>query len=299
MPDESYRRFLDPVVVSKLATMELRARLVVEGFVTGLHRSPYKGFSVEFAEHRQYMPGDPLKHIDWKVYAKTDRFYIKEYEEETNLRGYVLLDASRSMAYGSGGISKLEYSRYLAAALIYLMLKQQDSVGLLVFDEKVREFLAPRSSPAQLHTLLAELDGATPSSETDIGVVLHELARRVRRRGLVILISDLLDEPERIVPGLKHFRHLKHEVIVFHVLDPSEAKFSFDADTTFRDMETGELMTTEPFSIRGDYVDAVERWQRLLKRECAESRIDYLPVLTSTPYDRALFSYLEKRKRLG
>jgi uncharacterized protein (DUF58 family) len=299
LPDESYRRFLDPAVVSKLATMELRARLVVEGFVTGLHRSPYKGFSVEFAEHRQYMPGDPLKHLDWKVYAKTDRFYIKEYEEETNLRGYVLLDASASMAYSSGSVTKLEYSRYLSAALIYLMLKQQDSVGLLIFDEGAREFIPPRSSPTQLHLLLAELDRAQASAETDIGVVLHELAGRMRRRGLVILISDLLDDPERVMPGLKHFRHLKHEVVVFHVLDPAEAEFRFDADATFRDMETGELMTTETSSIRSDYLGAVQSWQAQLRRECAESRIDYVPILTSTPYDRALFSYLEKRKRLG
>jgi len=299
VPEESYRRFLDPAVVSKLATMELRARLVVEGFVTGLHRSPYKGFSVEFAEHRQYMPGDPLKHIDWKVFGKTDRFYIKEYEEETNLRGYILLDASASMAYGSGPVSKLEYSRYLAAAVIYLMLKQQDSVGLLVFDRAVREFVPPRSNPTQLHRLLSELDKAAPSAETDIGVVLHELAVRMRRRGLVILISDLLDDPETIVSGLKHFRHLKHEAIVFHVLDPREAEFGFDSDATFRDMETGELMTTEPFSIRRDYDAAVKEWIAGLRRECAESRIDYVSMLTSTPYDRALFSYLEKRKRLG
>jgi uncharacterized protein (DUF58 family) len=299
MPDESYRRFLDPVVVSKLATMELRARLVVEGFVTGMHKSPYKGFSVEFAEHRQYMPGDPLKHIDWKVYGRTDRFYIKEYEEETNLRGHILLDSSASMGYGADSISKLEYGRYLAAALIYLMLKQQDSVGLLVFDEKIREFIPPRSNPTQLHLLLSELERAEPSRETDIGLALHELARRIKRRGLVVLISDLLDDPDKVLPGLKHFRHMKHEVIVFHVLDPREVEFRFDTDATFRDMETGELMTTEPFSIRGDYVRAVEAWMTRLKRECAESRIDYVPIRTSTPYDRALFSYLEKRKRLG
>jgi uncharacterized protein (DUF58 family) len=298
VPDESYRRFLDPTVVSKLATMELRARLVVEGFVTGLHRSPYKGFSVEFAEHRQYMPGDPLKHIDWKVYGKTDRFYVKEYEEETNLRGYLLLDASASMAYTSGGVSKLEYARYLAAALTYLMLKQQDSAGLLVFDEAIRSFLPPRSSPQQLHRLLAALDSAEPSAATDIGLVIHDLARRMRRRGLVILISDLLDDPSAILPGLKHFRHMRHEVVVFHVLDPRESDFGFDTDATFRDMETGDLMTTEPFSIGGDYREAVEDWKAHLRRECAESRIDYVPVLTSTPYDRALFSYLEKRKRL-
>jgi len=299
MPDESYRRFLDPTVVSKLATMELRARLIVEGFVTGLHRSPYKGFSVEFAEHRQYMPGDPLKHIDWKVYGKTDRFYVKEYEEETNLRGYLLLDASASMAYTSGGMSKLEYGRHLSAAISYLMLKQQDSVGLLVFDDAVREFVPPRSSARQLHVLLSLIDSVEASSVTDIGVVLHDLARRMKRRGLVILVSDLLDAPATVLAGLKHFRHLRHEVVVFHVLDPREAEFDFDVDSTFRDMETGELMTTEPFSIRGDYRDAVAEWMARLKRDCAESRIDYVPVTTATPYDRALFSYLEKRKRLG
>jgi len=299
MPEESYRRFLDPTVVSKLATMEIRARLVVEGFVTGLHRSPYKGFSVEFAEHRQYMPGDPLKHIDWKVFGKTDRFYIKEYEEETNLRGYVLLDASGSMGYGTTGVTKIEYARHLAAALIYLMLKQQDSAGLLVFDEVIREFVPPRSTPRQLHLLLSELDRAKPTAETSIGGVLHELARRMRRRGLVMVISDLLEDPDTVISGLKHFRHLKHEVIVFHVLDPKEAAFRFDGDATFRDMETGETMTTEPLSIRSDYVGAVEEWMARLRRECAESRIDYVPIQTSTPYDRALFSYLEKRKRLG
>ncbi|MBD3348307.1 MAG: DUF58 domain-containing protein [Candidatus Eisenbacteria bacterium] len=279
--------------------MELRARLIVEGFVTGLHRSPYKGFSVEFAEHRQYMPGDPLKHIDWKVYGKTDRFYVKEYEEETNLRGYVLLDASASMGYSSGGMSKLEYGRYLSAAVTYLMLKQQDSVGLLVFDDAVREFVPPRSSPRQLHVLLSLIDSVEASSTTDVGQVLHELARRMTRRGLVILISDLLDDPASILPGLKHFRHLRHEVVVFHVLDPKEAEFDFDIDATFRDMETGDLMTTEPFSISGDYRAAVKEWMAGLRRRCAESGIDYVPVMTTTPYDRALFSYLEKRKRLG
>jgi len=299
MAEETFRRFLDPAVVSKLATMDLRARLIVEGFVAGLHRSPYKGFSVEFAEHRQYMPGDPLKHIDWKVYGKTDRFYIKEYEEETNLRAYVLLDASGSMGYGSDEISKIEYGRYLAAALVYLMLKQQDSVGLLVFDDRVREFVPPRSTPRQLHVLLRELDRARPASETDIGTVLHDLARRMRRRGLVILISDLLDDPAKVLPGLKHFRHMKHEVIVLHVLDPRETGFLFDGDATFRDMETGELMTTEALSIRSDYLREVEKWRATLARACAESRIDYVPIDTSTPYDRALFSYLEKRRRLG
>lgn len=299
MEPESYRRFLDPAIVSKLATMELRARLVVEGFVTGLHRSPYKGFSVEFAEHRQYMPGDPLKHIDWKVYGKTDRFYIKEYEEETNLRAHILLDASASMAYGSGAVSKLEYGRYLAAALVYLMLKQQDSVGLLTFDQGIRTFVPPRSAARQLHVLLSELDATRPSSATDVGLALNDLARRVKRRGLVILISDLLDDPGSVVPGLKHFRHLKHEVVVFHVLDPREADFAFESDATFRDMETGQTMSTEPFAVRRDYADAVERWRAGLRRDCAESRIDYVPVETVTPYDRALFSYLEKRKRLG
>jgi uncharacterized protein (DUF58 family) len=293
------RRFLDPEVISKLASMDIKARLVVEGFVTGLHKSPYKGFSVEFAEHRQYMEGDPIKHIDWKVYAKTDRFYIKEFEEETNLKAYILLDVSGSMGFKSNGISKLEYGSYLAASLSYLMLKQQDSVGLLLFDDKIREYIPPRSSPIHLHILFNSLQNARAEKETNLGRILHELANRIRRRGLVILISDLFDEPMSIIPGLKHFRHKKHEVVVFHVLDPSEVEFPFRGTANFKDMETGETIPTDAWRIREEYTSLADNWIREFKRQCAESRVDYVSMLTSTPFDRALFSYLEKRKRLG
>jgi uncharacterized protein (DUF58 family) len=279
--------------------MDIKARLVVEGFVSGLHRGPYKGFSVEFAEHRQYMPGDPIRYIDWKVYGKTDRFYIKEYEEETNLRAYIILDGSGSMAYSSDGITKLEYGCYLAASLAYLMLKQQDSVGLLTFDTKPRRYIPPRSVKRHLHVLLKELSNLRASDETDLGSSLHELAQRVKRRGLIILISDLLDDEERVVRGLKLFRHRKHEVIVFHVLDPYEVTFPFEHEVILRDLETGEEVPAVPWEIRREYRGRVASWIDRYRTVLRQSGIDYVPVKTSTTFDVALFSYLEKRQRLG
>jgi uncharacterized protein (DUF58 family) len=299
MVTDETRRFLDPAVVARLATMELKARLVVEGFIAGLHRGPYRGFSVEFAEHRAYMPGDPLKHVDWKVYAKTDRFFVKQFEEETNLRAYVVLDASASMGYSSGGMSKLEYGSMLAASLMYLMLKQQDSVGFLAFDTRVRRFIAPRSTRSHLHLLLRELERQEPGEKTDVGKALHGLAERIQRRGLIILISDLQDNSERILSGLRHFRHRKHEVLVFHILDPSEVGFPFEGEVVLRDLETREEVLTEPWRVRDRYQEAVRSWLLDYRRQCRESAIDYVPAETSTPYDSLLFSYLQKRKRLG
>ena len=296
---EDYHRFLNPELVSRLSSMEIRARLVVEGFITGLHRSPYHGFSVEFAEHRQYMPGDPIRHIDWKAFGKTDRFYIKEFEEETNLKAHILLDASGSMAYRSDGISKLEYGRYLSAALTYLMLKQQDAVGLTVFASGIRSYLPPRSARTHLHTILKELNRVEPSETTDVAATFHQLAERIRRRGLIIIISDLLDEPDKILLGLKHFRHNKHEVLVFHVLDPFEKSFAYRREAIFRDLETGEEVTTQPWHIRGEYVRAMTALTGRYRRECRDSLIDYVPLDSSVPFDRALFAYLSKRGRLG
>ncbi|MBN1561396.1 DUF58 domain-containing protein, partial [candidate division KSB1 bacterium] len=217
---KDYLRYLQPQTASKLANLNLVARLVVEGFITGLHKSPYHGFSVEFAEHRQYMPGDEIKHIDWKVYAKTDRHFIKQFEEETNLKSYMLLDSSASMGYTSHALSKLEYSSYLVAALSYLMLKQRDSVGLVTFDEKIRTFMPPRSVKSYLTLILKELHKTTSHERTNVAATLHQMAERIHRRGLIILFSDLLDNPQKVMSGLKHFRHKKHEVIVFHILDP-------------------------------------------------------------------------------
>lgn len=293
------RRYLDPQIVSRLSRMDVKARLVVEGFVAGLHKSPYRGFSVEFAEHRQYMPGDPLRHIDWKVYAKSDKFYIKEYEEETNLRSNILLDGSASMGYSSGGISKFDYGAHLAAALSFLMLKQRDSVGLMLFDDKLRQYLAPRSTGTHLHQILKELNAAQPARGTDVGNSLHTLAERIRRRGLVILISDLMDDPDDVLMALRYFRHKKHEVVVFHLLDPKEVHFDFDKEARFEDLETDDHIVAQPWRIQQEYTEEIDRWRAKYRRVCRENLIDYNFIDTSTPYDVALLSYLSKRSRLG
>jgi len=292
--------FLDPRVISRLSRLDLAARLVVEGFKSGLHKSPYHGFSVEFAEHRQYMPGDPIKNIDWKVYAKSDRYYVKEFEEETNLRAYILLDTSRSMAYRSEGtpMSKAGYGVHLAAALSYLMLGQQDAVGLLRFSDKIDSYVAPRSARSHLKTLLTELSAATPGAGTDVSACLHHLAERMSKRGLVILISDLMDSPESTMAGLKHFRHRKHEVIVFHLLDRAEIEFPFEKEGAFVDLESGEEIETQPWEIGAEYRRRVSEWTTSYKKQCGEHKIDYVLCNTSTPFDVALLRYLEKRQRL-
>lgn len=296
---QDVRQFLQPEVVSKLANMSLVARLVVEGFITGLHRSPYHGFSVEFAEHRPYMPGDDIRHIDWKVLGKTDRLYLKEYEEETNLKAYLLVDASASMGYRSASISKLQYASWLAASLSYLMLRQRDGVGLVLFDEKIRKFLPPRSMNSYLNLLLQELERLNSYGETRIGQTFHQLAERMKRRGLVIIFSDLFDSPQEILSGLKHFRHNRHEVIVFHILDPLERHFNFKQAGTFLDLETGEKLPTQPWHIRTEYCRLVEEFTETLKKGCREQRIDYVLMDTSENFDRALLQYLIKRKKIG
>jgi uncharacterized protein (DUF58 family) len=279
--------------------MELRARLVVEGFITGLHRSPYHGFSVEFAEHRQYMPGDEIKHIDWKIYARTDRFYIKQFEEETNLKAYILLDRSTSMGFtAEGRISKLLYGSSLAAALSYMMIKQQDAVGLALFDEKLTTYLPPHASKAYLRQILVALQQVRASGVTGVGRSLHQAAERIKRRGLVIVISDLLDDPADVITALKHFRHRKNEVIVMHVLDPLERTFAFDADAVFKDMETAETIATQPWHMRRAYARAMHNFVMRYKRECREHAIDYVLLDTATPFDVALFQYLSKRERI-
>ena len=304
---EDYRKLLDPYFVSKLRRLDLIARLVVEGFVTGLHKSPYHGFSVEFAEHRPYMPGDPIRSVDWKVYAKTDRFFIKEFEEETNLRSYLLLDVSSSMAYRSSEklLTKLEYGVYLAAALAYLMIQQQDAVGLLTFDETVRRLIPSRSAGVHLRVILGELSRLDPHAKeqasgrrTRIGQSLHYLADRLTRRGLVVLLSDLMDDPASVLTGLKHFRHRKHEVVVLNILDPAEIQFPFREELVFVDMETRRQLSTIPWELAREYRERVDSWRQAYRRTCAEHAIDYAEIRTDTPYDVALLRYLEKRRRL-
>ena len=298
MPTD-YRKYLDPEIVSKLKGMEMRARMVVEGFITGLHKSPYHGFSVEFAEHRQYMPGDSIRDIDWKVYAKSDRYFIKQYEEETNLKAYLLLDCSASMAYSSGDrITKLDYAGLVCGALSYMMLRQRDAVGLVTFDEKMRKYIPPRSKSGHMHILLNEIANQKPSETTNVGSTLHEMAERIKRRGLVVILSDLLDDAENIISGLKHFRYNRHEVIVFHILDPRERDFAFPREAVFKDMETGEEMTTLPYQIKKDFARQVQAFSDEIAKACRQSNIDYYPIDTSMPLDKALYAFLAKRERL-
>jgi len=297
---EDYRNYLKPEVVSKLASLELRARMVVEGFITGLHKSPYHGFSVEFAEHRQYMPGDEIRYIDWKVYGRTDRYYIKQYEEETNLKGYVILDASASMAYKSEGrISKFEYALSLAAALAFLMIKQRDAVGAGVYDTELRSYLPARSRPSYLQEIMRLFTAAAPSNGTGTARALNLMAERIKRRGLVIVLSDFFDDPAEVVTALKHFRHKQNEVLAMQILDPMERTFDFGMDATFRDMETGEELVTQPYQIRRAYAEAMTEFTDTIKRECRQHGIDYVLLDTSVPYDIALIEYLNKRRMMG
>ncbi len=294
-----YRKHLRPEIVSRLSSLDLVARLVVEGFITGLHKSPYHGFSVEFSEYRPYMPGDDNKNIDWKVLGRTERFYIKQFEEETNLRAYLLMDASKSMAYSSGKVTKLQYAVYLAASLSYLLLRQRDAVGLVTFDNQLRTYIPPRSVFSYLHVLLREMDKLKCGNETNIARIFHDLAERIKRRGLIIVFSDLLDDGNAILNALKHFRHRKHEVIVFHILDRMERTFAFGKDALFIDMETDEKIQTQPWHIRSDYLEKINHFMNTYKKECRKHHIDYIALDTSEPFDTALFHYLAVRKRIG
>jgi len=305
---ETARRYLDPITISRLKNMELRARLIVEGFMTGLHKSPFHGFSVEFAEHRPYNPGDELRHVDWKVFAKTDRHYLKQYEEETNLRHYVVLDTSSSMRYRhAGALSKLEYGSYLAAALHYLMVKQRDATGLIAFDERVHTLLRPKSTQSYLRQLLARLehmnDAELGEKKTGAAAVLNEVAERITRRSLVMLITDLFENVgahDELLKALRHLRYRGHEVLVFHVLESeTERKFRFpDVPMVFRDMETGEEITLQPAQLRENYEAAVRLFSENFRRQCLGYNIDFVELDTAEPYDTALMAYINKRKKL-
>ena len=292
------RKYLRPETVALLNSMSLRARLVVEGYIIGHHRSPYHGFSVEFAEHRSYVPGDEIKHFDWKLFGKTDRLYVKRYEEETNLRAHIILDTSKSMLYSSAEVSKLSYANSLAASLSYLMINQQDAVGIAKFSDKIDTFIPPKARPSHLNLILSQLDDKYSGFDTQIGIVLHELADRIRKRGMVILISDLLDKPENIMKGLKHFRHQNQEVIVFHIKDRKESEFDFNTRTKFFDMETGEEIVTEPWHIRSNYNELISKLESNYKSNCRENLIDYVPLFTDQSLDIGITEYLIKRSKL-
>ena len=293
------KKYLQPETVALLNTMALKAKLVVEGYIIGKHQSPYHGFSVEFAEHRSYETGDEIRHIDWKLFGKTDRLYVKRYQEETNLSSHIILDSSKSMLYKSGNISKLAYANSLVAALSYLMISQQDAVGLVKFSNKINKFLPAKSKPSYLNQILKQLDDKNSDKDTKIESVLHEMAERINKRGLIILFSDLLDEPDDIINGLKHFRHKKQEVIVFHILDRKEFEFDFDTRTQFLDMETGEHIITEPWLIKDNYQQIIDDLKSFYKKECQENSIDYVPIYTDESFDKSLTEYLNKRKKLN
>lgn len=285
---------LDSETLAKIAKLELRARSTVEGFVSGLHKSPYQGFSVEFAEHREYVPGDDIRHIDWKVYGRTDRFYIKEYEEETNLIVYLVVDLSRSMAYGRK-VSKHEYASILAASLAYLTMKQQDSASLATFSDSLLHYIPPTSNLSQLRYFCQALLQQTDTPKTNIGTVLHRLAEKVKRRGIFILISDMWDDLENILSGIRHIRHKKHDMILFHIIDPDEWEFPFEDLTQFVGLEGEEEILVHPRSIREDYRREVENFCTALKAGCMRNQIDYVPFHTCEEVGKVLSSYLASR----
>lgn len=293
-----YRKLLDPKIVSKISSLDLRAKNIVEGFLIGLHKSPYHGFSVEFSEHRQYIPGDEIKDIDWKVYAKTDKFFIKQYEEETNLKSYIIIDTSKSMAYTSSELSKFNYAITLGAALAYLLFDQNDAVGLVLYSDKINNLIEPRASKTNLIEILKVLAKSKPDGKTETLSCLNEISEKIKKRGLVIVISDLLDNLENTITALKKFRLRKNEVIVFHLLDPKEKTFEFSKDAIFKDLESNDEILTQPYQIRGSYRELFEKFIEKLKRELLNNLIDYNLITTDQTFDKALLEFLKKRKRL-
>jgi uncharacterized protein (DUF58 family) len=291
------RSLIDPVFFSRLESIELRARSIVEGSMHGLHRSPYLGISVEFASHREYTPGDDIRHLNWKLYARNDRLYIKEYDADTNMNLYLLLDASASMSCANTGRSKLHYAASLAAALAHLALKQRDAVGLTVYSDAVTAHLAPRAKPGQLDEVLATIAAAQIRPTTDNDRALHQAAEFARRRGIVVLFSDLFGDLSTIVGGLDHLRYNNHEVIIFHIMDPWERDLSVDGHIRCRDLESGETLTTQAEGIRASYLQAVDDWRQQLEIECRKRAIDRIELTTQDPPDRALLDYLVKRAK--
>jgi len=291
-------RFLDPAIIARLGTMELKARTVVEGFISGLHRSPYKGFSVEFAEYRQYLPGDDLSTLDWKVYARSDRHYVKKYEEETNLECHLLLDVSASMAYrGTAPMNKMEYGSVLAGSLAFLMHRQRDATGLIAFDDKIAFRVPASARRGHLHSVLIGLERLQVGRQSDVGRPLHQLAEALTRRSLVVLISDLLDEPDPIIKGLKHLKFRGNDVIVFQVLDPNELTFPFAGASRFKDLESADEVTAEPTTVRAAYLDALSGLSQRYERALRGAGIDFMRLDTSKPLDFALLAYLAARER--
>jgi uncharacterized protein (DUF58 family) len=292
---DATHKFLDPKVLNKITRLDLKARHIVEGFMGGMHKSPYHGFSVEFAEHREYAPGDDLKHLDWKVFGRSDRLFIKEYELETNLRSHILLDTSESMDYGGRETTKLELASHIAASMAYLILRQQDSVGMVCFDKEVKSFIPTSSSMGHLRPILGTLAQSEGKNKTDLGAVLNALAERIQRRGLIILISDLFDKPDVLLKSLQHFSHKRHDVIVFHVLDEYELTFPFERMTLFEGLEDYPKQLIDPRSLRKAYLAEVNQFCEDMRKGCVRQMIDYVRISTDQDLDVELTKYLASR----
>jgi uncharacterized protein (DUF58 family) len=294
-PAQDPQRYLDPTVLATVRSLELQARLLVEGYLSGMHKSPYHGFSVEFAQHREYVPGDDIKHVDWKVYGRTGRFFLKQYEAETNLNCWLVVDVSESMQYRSGALSKFDAAAISAAALAHLILHQQDAIGLVTFDEQIRHFLRPSSQPSHFREIVRILTQGPSRQKTRLAPIFHELADRVTRRGLVLIFSDLFDDPADLLGGLRHLRYNGHEVVVFHVLDGAELDFPFQEATLFRGLEEPAEVLTDPRSLRRGYLEQVRSFVADLQRGCRNQNIDFVPLRTDAPLGVALASYLSRR----
>jgi uncharacterized protein (DUF58 family) len=288
--------YLDPKVLDKISRLEVRARLVVEGFISGMHKSPYKGFSVEFAQHREYVPGDDIRYVDWKIVGKTDRFFIKEFEEETNLRAYLFVDQSESMAYAHDeGMRKFDYASTAAASLAYLMQQQADAVGLALFDDHVARTVPAKNTRGNLANIFQSLEEAKPDQKTKIGAVLQELASKMTHRSLVLLFSDLFDDVDGVLKGLRALGQRGHELIVFHVLDRDEVEFPFERMTLFEGLEKMPELLADPRALRDAYLAEVEQFRDQIKKGCLAQRVDYVPIVNHQPLDVVLSSYLAAR----
>jgi uncharacterized protein (DUF58 family) len=295
----SQYKYLDPEALSRLKNLSLAARRIVDGYFAGLHKSPHKGFSIEFAEHREYTPGVDPRHIDWRVFGRRDKLYVKQYEEETSLRCYLLLDKSGSMGYRSNSqLSKLEYAAFLAASLAYLVVFQHDAVGLITYDTHVRDLVPPRQGPGHLRMLMEKLEQTQAGNDTGLSETFDELAETIKRRALVIIISDLFDDPARLVSALKHFRHRRHEVIVFHTLDSAEVTFPFEDVSRIEDLENRREVVSDPRAFRKTYLEGLARFLETVRAGCRAAQIDYTMAETSQPFDQFLGAYLARRQTL-
>jgi len=290
--------YLDPQVINQIDNLYLKAKMIVEGYMAGLHKSPYHGFSIEFSEHRAYGVGDEVKNIDWKLWSKTDKYYIKRFEEETNLLAHIFLDSSRSMDFSSINISKFEYSKMIVATLSYLMMQQKDASGLVVFDSKIKSTIPPKNNKAHLNTMLSIIENTTIGDDTNISKVLHSGAEKIKKKGLVILVSDLLDEPNKVVDSLKHFKYNNNEVLVFHVLDPKEINLDYNERTIFEDLETNKTIEAEPWQINQAYKKEMDELIKYYKTECSINKIDYNQLTTNQNLAHVLSQFLNKRKKL-